>query len=705
MPRALPACAAALGTVLLLPVAAPAQAPPADTGAELEAIEVVGRRQGGSYAADRSGSATRTDTPLRELAQNVKVLGRQLLDDISATRFEETFDYASGVTRQNNFGGLWDNFAIRGFAGDINRGPDYFVNGLSANRGISIPRDTANVERVEFVKGPASALYGRGEPGGIVNIATKQPLDTAARALDLSVGSYQLRRLALDSTGPVADGLSYRLNVAVEDKASFRDTVESDRLLVAPVLAWAPREGLSLTYELEYLRAKSPLDRGVVAVGDRLGAVPASRFLGEPGDGRMTAENLTHQLRGSAEVAADWTLRAALSVKESSLEGFSTEPSSLRPDNRTLWRQRRYRDYETQDLLGQADLVGKLDTGWATHEVLVGAEASRLLNDQVMLRVNPSAARPYAIDIFQPVYGQSAPTPLPNTSTDERLRNLGFYAQDQVGLGEQWRALFSVRWDRFTQTLENRRTGAFSDVERTAWSPRAGLVWLPNEVLSLYASASRSVRPNTGTDALGGGFAPEQGRSYEVGLKAESPDGRWQGTAALFHAKKRDVLTADPVNAGFSVAAGEARSRGLELDLVGELGGGLRLTLAYAFIDAEVTRDNTLRPGTRLLNVPRHSASALAVKEWTLSGDGLVGLGAGVSYVGERTGVSDRNDFILPDYANVKALAYWRVTEAVRLSLDIDNLLDRTYHVSSFSPVWVSPGAPRTVTLGAQVRF
>jgi iron complex outermembrane receptor protein len=170
---------AGLSAIGLALFSAGAQAEESTEPLVLPPIRVDGQApSGNSYRAEDAGAATKTGTTAMETPQSVRILPPQLLEDTNATRLDDTFDYVSGVARQNNFGGVWDNFAIRGFTGHEDTGPDFLRNGFAANRGFNAPRDTANVEHIEFLKGPAAALYGRSEPGGIVNIVTEPPLWT-----------------------------------------------------------------------------------------------------------------------------------------------------------------------------------------------------------------------------------------------------------------------------------------------------------------------------------------------------------------------------------------------------------------------------------------------------------------------------------------------------------------------------------------------
>jgi iron complex outermembrane receptor protein len=624
---------------LLLAASLPAiaQTTPPTEPESLSAVEVVGRRQSGGYQAD-DVSGTKSSLPLRELPQSVRIMSRQAIDDLGALRLDEVLDYVGGISRQNNFGGLWDNIAVRGLAGNENTGMAMLVNGYAGNRGFNAPRDTANIERIEFLKGPAAALYGASEPGGTLNVVTKKPQWRSGNAVEAYVGSFDFYRAALDSTGPLGESVAYRLNVAVEDRGSFREQIKAKRQVVAPALTWRLSPDTTLDYSGELLHHQTPLDRGVVAINNQLGAVPRERFNGEPLDGDVKVDNQTHQLVVEHEWNPDWRSRAGLSYRQGTMKGFSTEPTSLQADGRTLWRQRRFRDYVSDDVSLQGELVGRARSGGMVQELLAGVETYRFKLDQVMLRINPSAAAPYAIDLFAPVYGTPQPTPLPNTDTQEVQRNTAVYLQDAITLSPQWRAVVGLRTDRYDQTLDNRRTGVRTPQRPTSTAPRVGLSYLPDAAWTLYANAGRSFRANVGSDVNGQAFAPEEGQALELGAKWERADKRLGATVALFDIRKRNVLTGDPANAGFSISAGEVGSRGVEFDLAGQVTTQWRVTASLAYNDVSVLADNTLVVGSRLLNTPRINGSVLAVYESALSNGTLYGIGGGFTHMGERLG-------------------------------------------------------------------
>lgn len=667
-----------------------------------EVVNVKGERQ--HYRSLSATGATKTDALLMDLPQSVRVLTGDLLRDAGVTNLAGALELSSGIAKQSPLGGLWDSYAMRGFTGDPNFGSDYMVNGFSSSRGYNGMRDAANTQNVEVLKGPASALYGRGEPGGTVNITTKKPKFVPEYSADFSLGSFNMKRAAVDLTGPMSDNFAYRLNAAHEKGDSFRDTLTVERSLFSPSFIWLLGDRTTVSYEIEAVRQRTPFDRGVLAVNGKLGAVPVSRFLGEPHDGPMTVKSLGQQLFIHHDLSDQWVLQAGLSYRDSELTGYSSEANNLLADGRTLRRQRRHRDFSSTDVSGRIELVGKLATGTIKHEVLLGVDAYHFDDHRVQLRRNPSAGNAYAIDIFAPVYGGVADPLALSIDTQEAQKAHGLYAQDQIDLGAQWKALVGVRHDSYDQDVTNNRLNVSNNQSLSATSPRVGLVYQPSKAWSLYASAAKGFRPNSGISITNQAFPAEQSRSYELGAKLET--GKLTGTLAVYDISKRNVLTVNPLNTDFAVAAGEVGSRGLELDVSGELARGLRVSGAYAYTDATVTRgDNTIVTGSRFANVARHSANLVATQQFSL-GTGTASFGGGLQYVGERLGdVAVSSKFTLPAYTTAKLLASYSPTPKLRLALNVENLFNRSYYASSYSQLWVAPGAERTVTLNAHYRF
>lgn len=666
----------------------------ADEAAPAEDIVVTGRQANASI----NGIAV---APIR-LPQSVRLLDRQLISDIGATRIDDLLDLAGSVSRQNAFGGLWDNYAIRGFSGDVNGGPDLLINRFNANRGYNAARDVATIEVFQVLKGPAAALSGKGEPGGSINIVTKTPLDRVHASAAFEAGNYDHYRETADVGGPITDTLAVRLIGVREDNGSFRDTIHNGRTLIAPSVAFAPTPDIHLLYQLEYSLFRSPFDRGVVAVANDGKALPRSRFLGEPTDGDVRLRSTQHQGSFTAAVAGGVTIEGGVEYRDGTVRGFSTEASTL--IGTSLRRQRRYRDYDFDDLIGRLEIAAAGRFAGIDHQFRIGVDGYRYQIGSLLLRINPTAAAPYAIAILAPVYGQPQPIPLPNTNTNERQRGKAAYAQDLVSIGDHLSLLLGIRRDAITQRVINNRTGLVTRQAPKVTSPRAALTLKPSDSLSFYVSWGRSFRFNQGTDVAGAAFAPERGRAYEGGVKYALHGGGITGTVSLFDIRKSNVLTADGTT-GFSRATGSASSRGAEADINVRLDRRLTLTAVYAYVDARVLRDTIIPRGTPLADVPKHSASLFA--QWRTDGSeaGSIAIGGGATYVGSREGSVSGGPYRLPRYVTARADIGYNLTRHVSAHIDANNLFDAHYLASSYNELWTAPGTPRTVRARIQADF
>ncbi|HCP63847.1 MAG TPA: TonB-dependent siderophore receptor [Hyphomonadaceae bacterium] len=688
-------------------------ADPASEEAKAETIVVTAQRQ-----------AYRADIPLKLTPQSVDILEADTLEEVGITRLSDALDLSASMARQNNFGGLWDNFAVRGFAGDENLPSGYLVNGFNAGRGFGGPRDIVGIERIEILKGPSAAVFGRGEPGGAVNLVTKKPKFETEGAIGLALGSFNKVRVDGDWTGPLSDAFAVRLNGFYEQSNSFRDTLETKRSGVFPSAQWRITPKTSLTYEGEITRQELPFDRGVVSLNNKLDVVPTSRFLGEPADGPLQADATGHQLQLQHDFDDSWSLLVGAGYRATDLQGFSTEAElatarqRLFVDGQTLSRQRRFRDYEAEHTVYRAEISGRFETGALEHRLLAGFDYDQFSNDQLFLRVrphsvagNPSAAAGNVINIFNPIYGQfPLPTPGPQTNRLDEQEAWGFYIQDQVKLSDRLHIRLGGRYDDFSADGLNRANNTSTSFSETKFSPQAGFVFEATDVITFYGTYGQGFRANSGTDFAGKAFAPEESESFELGSKITLLDGDLEATIAVFSMTKTNIITADPVNAGFSLAIGDAESRGLEVDVTAELPGELDLRISYAYVDAQVAKDGLdpnfaalIRKGDRLINVPEHTLSALVSKEYEVGGRELE-IGGGVLFVGERLGET-ATAFELPAYTMLRLFATYDLTDDLELSAQVTNLADTDFYTNSFSRLWVAPGAPRNVTVALRYSF
>ncbi|ALI00459.1 ferrichrome porin FhuA [Pseudomonas sp. FW306-02-F02-AA] len=646
------------------------------------------------YRATRSSSATKTDTAIRDIPQSISVIPASVLKDLGSHNVERALEFAGGVSKQNNFGGLTlYEYSVRGFTTS-----EFYKDGFSANRGYPSTPDAANVERIEVLKGPAASLYGRGDPGGTVNIVTKKPQPEAFSTLQTSAGSWDRYRTALDVNTPLdpQGNVLSRVNLAVEDNHSFRDHVDSQRVFVAPSLSWQLNPDTSLLLESEIVRHSSTFDRGIVTPNNSWSGVSRSTFLGEPDDGNIDNHNNLLQATLEHHLNDAWKLRLASHYKEGKLWGFASEARPLNADQHTVNRRYRERDNRWHDSITQLELRGLFDIGSWQHELLIGSEYENFRKNE---RVTTIAGGPYAIDIYDPVYGQPKPDGK-RSGPDffEQVESQALNLQDQIVFTDRLRGMLGARLEHFEQTIDDHTLNNRSRQNHDALTQRAGLLYQLTPQHGLFANASTSFKPNNGLDATGKSFDPEEGVGYEIGIKSELFDERLSSTLAAFHIEKENVLALDPATDS-NRAMGKARSQGFDLQVSGQLTDAVRVIGAFAYIDAEVTQgDKAIATGSRILGVARHSGSLLGVYEFQ---EGLLrgsDVGAAYTYVGDRSGEAG-SDFELPAYHTVDLLAHYKASENVTLGLNLNNLFDEKYFERSYSNYWVNPGEPRNFTV------
>lgn len=683
------------------------QAPAENASIELQATNVTatadlesaqGPVQG--YHATRSASATRTDTAIHETPQSISVVSKDVVEDLGATRLQDALDYAGGVGRANNFGGQGlTTFTVRGFTTG-----EFYRNGFPINRGYPNMPDANTIERLEVLRGPATMLYGRGDPGGTFNVVSKQPLAERTVTLGSQLNDQGMKRGTLDASGPLDEEgrLAYRLNVVGEGGDTFRDHVETERYGVTPVITWQATDDTKVTFEGDFMRNNHPLDRGLTRFPNQRGTPSRDTFWGDKDAGKLHNDNNMAQLRFEHVLNDNWTLGGGFQWLDGSLKGNAIEangPGSLGADGRTLQRNFNYRKLEWTDKDYQLNLTGHFSTGGFDHTLLTGIEYEDYDYKSIIQR-SSAAAGTYPIDIFDPVYGQTRPA-LTRTPTHdkENLKTYAAFVQDQVALTERLKVLAGARFERFEHDYQN-YVGKSWQAADNAVTPRVGVIYDLTDTVAVYADAARSFKPNTGASREGGGFAPEKGKSYEMGIKWEALDRQLSVDAAIYQIEKKNVLTTDPVDNTFSVAAGQVRSRGFDLNVAGNLTPEWRVIGGYAYVDAEVPRDNTLRSGTRLMNIPRNSFSLLNVYDFQDGALKGLGLGAGGKYVDQRAGQTANTAFSMDAYTVVDLLGYYKVNERVRLNLDVKNLFNREYEEGAFGNIYAYPGAPRTVQVG-----
>jgi len=659
-----------------------------------------------TYKVDSSSSATRSEIALKDTPQSVSVVTQKVIEDIGATRLIEALDLAGGVGRANNFGGQGlTGFNLRGFTSG-----EFYRNGFPINRGYPNAPDSNTIERIDVLRGPSSSLYGRGDPGGTFNLISKTPKSEQQTTLGAQLNSEGLYRTTVDTTGtiPNADNIGYRLNVIAEGGDSYRDHVESKRYGIAPVIQWQASDATKVTFEADILRNQHPLDRGHTRYPTQksFNSSPET-YLWETGkyNNRLYNDNNMTQLRVEHDLGNDWKLNAGVQYLNGKLYGYAVEANGIQNDGETLGRNYNYRELKWQDTDAQINLTGNFQLLGLAHTLVTGLEYENYDYKSYIIRSSGDIGS-YPININDPVLGQALPELNRVTTHDrENLKTTAVFVQDQIDLNERLSALLGLRFEHYEHDYKNLLPSTVNwNTSHNAFIPRLGLVFKARDDLSIYSNAAKSFKPNTGANRNGEGFDPEEGIAYELGFKWQALDNMLSVDSAIFYAEKENILTIDPIDSAYKVSAGEVRSRGIELNIAGQITPAWKIIGGYAYTDAEVTKDNTLQKGTSLANIPKNSFNLLNIYEFQDGPLQGVGLGVNQKYIDKRAGQTANSTYTMKGYAVTDLVSYYQATPKLRLNLDLKNIFDKVYDESAFN-LYAYPGEPRTFQFGMSYTF
>ncbi|MHC8404099.1 TonB-dependent siderophore receptor [Pseudomonas sp. TMB3-21] len=669
-----------------------------------------------SYQPPPTSSVMRSSALLQEIPQTVNVIPAQVIRDQAPRNLDDALANVSGITQGNTLGGTQDSVMTRGF-GD-NRNGSIMRDGMPVVQGRGL---NATVDRVEVLKGPASLLYGIQDPGGVVNMVSKKPELQQYNALTLRGSTYGDGKNgsggAFDSTGAVGDsGLAYRMIVDHEDEDYWRNFGTRRETLVAPSLAWVG-ERTQLLFAYEHREFLTPFDRGTL-IDPRDNHpldIPRDRRLDEPFNNMEGRSDLYH-FQADHELNDNWNAHFGYSWNRETYDASQVRVTAIDTDRGTLTRSMDgTQNAVSTDRFTTASLEGKVNVLGLQHDLVFGVDDEyRKIYREDLIRQKSLSTFSYLKPVYDREVAGSTVSPADSAQTDE-LRSNSLFLQDSIHLTDQWILVAGGRFQEYDQYAgKGVPFQANTDSNGQKWVPRAGLVYRYTDELSFYGSYTESFKPNSTIAPLSGSstvldcsIAPEEAKSWEVGAKLDIP-GRVTGNVALFDIKKRNVLVANaegPVT--LYSAAGEVRSRGLEVDLTGQLSDRWSMIGSYAYTDAEVTEDPTYK-GKKLQNVAKNSGALSAVYDFgTLVGGDQLRIGAGARYVGERAG-NAVNDFDLPSYTVADAFATYDTRfdgQNVKFQLNVKNLFDRTYYTSAASRFFVSMGDSRQVSLSGTLEF
>ncbi|MEP3116146.1 TonB-dependent receptor [Nisaea sp.] len=659
------------------------------------------------YFEQKNSTALKGTVDEDRIPFTTNVLNSQVIEDLKADRLEKAFDYITGFTRS---GPIANSFTIRGQSADLQNLQVDGLPGLTTRFGSPT---TANIERVEVLKGPASVLYGWMDPGGMVNMITKKPKDEEIREVTASgqvFPEYGATGYAasLDINGRADDSgmFLYRLVAGYENEDSFRDYVDDDRsAYMFPSFAWVPDENRRLDIQFEYTKDDRKADDGLFVLNQDINQrADITTYYQEPGDtdtdeGYALGLAYQHQFTKGVDLNLKW--RSVWHTDERDLY----ENNAVRPDN-TLRRRNRHQYNEREYHFADANVNVGLDA-LVKHQLIVGVNGGYEYRQYDRIAFDTTGAN---VDLIDPVYTGQVLEDDPGSFRTWDLYNVGVYAQDQIAITDKLSFILGGRYD--TQTgdydlrYEDRSTTASESATIHNTSFNAGATYEVSPLASFYASVSQSFNPQAVPtfDANNEQLDPEKGMQYEVGLKLRLLDDKLNANLAVYDLTKENISeTVD----GARALVGTVESQGAEFTLQYQPSLNWQIQAGYSYTEAEVTETtNNDALGNVPGFVPRHTASLLARynhPEEVLGG--MVGMGLGWRYQSSRyTDEETSKRVSLPDY-HVTDLNFYYELENLKLSLIIDNLLDELYFTGATDDARIYVGDPRTVTLKAKYIF
>lgn len=723
----------------------------------LQEVEVIGRKES-SYKNTNSFIGTKTASALKEVPQSVGYVTKELILDQGATTVNEVVKNISGVTQYSSY----NDFSIRGFRATGNRNSGNLLNGMRAQTSLWKQSSLANIERVEVIKGPASALFGNAAPGGVINRVTKKPLLSYQNSISVGVGSWNTLKTYGDFTGPLnpKKTLLYRLNVGYEKTDSFRDLQGSESLIIAPSFSYIPNEKTHLNVDFVYQNFDGKLDRGQAF----------------PANGNLYSTPISMSMSAANDFLKEKTLNTTIALSHKFTENISfnaiylnstySEDLQEHTQANLYYKQigngaNAFRYADPNKVLMTVNLRKRFfsnnsfnnylnfnfETGIVKHKLLIGYDY--LLSEQkygssgAVAQGYLSKDKTKVVNTYTTtanVLAGSVQTPttnvpvfdLENLATGNAYKDVskyiyrqnvlnpyeeyshGIYVQEQMDISIV-KVLVGLRQEWFTELL-NKGTNKEVKQETKAFIPRVGLVVEASENINLYSTWVKGFQPQganiqSDPERYGGPFDYVKSELYEIGLKTEWFSKRLSATLSVFKITQENSLEQSP-KAGktdWRVPVDE-ESNGFEMDISGRIYPHWSIVANYAYTDARIVklkeegniRDlDVQRPST-----PRHSANI-----WTkfIIPKGIfkdLGIGAGVTYVGERLGQVGRRATATtyPEYTLVNGVLYYKVKD-VQLQLNINNILNRTYWISGYDNLRNFPGAPRNINATVTYRF
>ncbi len=651
---------------------------------DVHASQLTGYSSLKNYTPQISSTATKTDTDILEIPQSISIIGQEQIQVIGAESIMESLAYTPGVSVGNNDSDIWESFYIRGFKSRRIRrdGMTYQVDAWDGQA------ESYGIERVEVLKGPSSTIYGGDEPGGTINMVSKRPTQSAHNELKVEMGSSKHKLLAVDTGNKIDDDgiYSYRLIGLIKDGDGFSNNTKYQRFYIAPSLLWQPTDNTTLTFLSEFQRDNAtPLEYGLpkegTVVSNPNGNIPRDASIVEPGFDESKVERYSLGYILEHDFSKTLKLYHSLRYFHASNELQYMKFGDFQEDMRTIERNGASRWLRTsKQITSDNYLQTELDILGVKHKVLAGFDYSfdELSSERYDISVTNGD-----LDIYTPTYGNAIFGELEynNGSRYEKTEQVGVYLQDQFKL-EHWSFTLGGRYGTAEWGEKPYDGSAPYELEDdSAFTGKAGAVYLSDIGLAPFVSYSQSFKPQGGSDRLGNRFDPTKGEQYELGMRYRNKSEDTLVSLTLYNLEKTNVRTTDPIDPEFSVQTGEITSTGLELEVQSSINDVLSVFGGYTYTDARTTKSNNPEEVDRATkNIPKQQFSLWSdynFKEFDLP---ELKFGAGIRYTGEI----NNDSYKISSHNLVDTMLSYNQKDW-KLQLNASNLFDTRYAEGAYN--------------------
>ncbi|WP_312819147.1 TonB-dependent siderophore receptor [Kaistella carnis] len=601
--------------------------------------------------------SSKSNLTIMENPQPISIVTHEIIEQQQAKQLSDVLQNVNGLYITSSRGNSQDSFGGRGF----NFGNDnIFKNGARVNSGV-FP-EVSGLERVEVLKGGNAMLYGNVAAGGVVNLITKKPRFNFGGSVGLNAGSWDSYKTTVDFYGPLSKSVAFRVNGAYETADSFRDVVESQKYYFNPSFAFNIGENSQIIVEADYLKNEFTPDFGIGSITNKDNSysvnnlLPRHAFVGADWQ-FQNVEQATTGITFNHQFNDVWTLNAVASYQNYTKDYFSTERVQWSYDDadRLNWKRPVGRSYAEQNYTSlQVNVNGEIKTGSVNHKILVGTDGDYGTSDsygynlsQAFYGTNGSADGTIYLD--DPSTWASGAVPTAEKRDRNRIptQRFGIYAQDYIELSDKFKVLAGLRYsyienkDSEKKTFANNETKLSNGSVDRAFSPKAGLVYMPNDNLSLFATYTNSFSANSGVDVNDNSLKPSIIDQYEVGMKKNFWNNAVALNLSLYQIENRNFYQAIEGNTSgkdIKEFAGKMRSQGVELDITGNPYPNLSIIAGASYnhsVYLDTPADFGYVENQRLVRTPATTANASVFYTFNKYVKGLK-LGASAYYVGDR---------------------------------------------------------------------